>query len=501
MIDPRALMASLQPGGAAQGGGTPLDALTGPQPPMPTFPSPGAMPGAATPPPQGGGPDWSRIMQAVMPLVMATVAGRMGGRAGAGAALQGYTQNQLQQQALEQRRMEAETDNARQDAAMAWSQQFRLQEFTAQRAQQAATFVQSTLKNLSEMTDPAQQATALSLAKRYGQELYGLDPAAFDVVIPPNAGRLAQQAQQTLDKLKQLHGDKFADLVASGASVEVNGTPTKLTDLLSQAGLAVTDQMGAVVNPVAKVVPPPNLTEFETFLQDVLTDEAAKLGKPVEQLTAAERRKMTVQARKEYGQADDRPPAAPMPTASGLPPRLENQVNGIARAFGIEPVVKKVQTQAEAVNFVSSLDPTSQNPADDQALIYAFAKAMDPDSVVREGEYATVQKYAQSWLENFKFNAQRVVSNQEFLSPQARANMVKTITAKYAAGRTQYDNLAKEYARRINKVTGRADGADYLTDYAGSFPDVAAKPSNLVQTPPPDQSGTWKWTGTVWVKR
>ena len=50
-------------------------------------------------------------------------------------------------------------------------------------------------------------------------------------------------------------------------------------------------------------------------------------------------------------------------------------------------------------------NPTSTN---DQALIYAFAKAMDPTSSVREGEYATVQKYAQSFANQLGFDVNRL---------------------------------------------------------------------------------------------
>ena len=84
---------------------------------------------------------------------------------------------------------------------------------------------------------------------------------------------------------------------------------------------------------------------------------------------------------------------------SALPPRVQTRVDAKARGFDALPIVKTTQKMAEAVAFADSLNANTTNPADDQALIYAFAKAMDPDSVVREGEYATVQKYAQSWAE------------------------------------------------------------------------------------------------------
>lgn len=157
-----------------------------------------------------------------------------------------------------------------------------------------------------------------------------------------------------------------------------------------------------------------------------------------------------------------------------LPSQSQRRVDMKSKGFEALPLVKNVQKMAEAVSFATSLDPNTKNPADDQALIYAFAKAMDPDSVVREGEYATVQKYAQSWAESFGFNAARVFTNTAFLTPQARKNMKTTITAKFAAGRKQYDNVRRSYSDQINKITGSDDGDTYLTDFGGAFPVDAA---------------------------
>lgn len=55
----------------------------------------------------------------------------------------------------------------------------------------------------------------------------------------------------------------------------------------------------------------------------------------------------------------------------------------------------------EGYLLTKSLDNKTTNPTDDQALIYSLAKTLDPGSVVREGEYATVQKYAQSWVDAY----------------------------------------------------------------------------------------------------
>ena len=154
----------------------------------------------------------------------------------------------------------------------------------------------------------------------------------------------------------------------------------------------------------------------------------------------------------------------------GLAPKVYDKAAAIATQFDSEAIVKNYNVINEAKQFIDSLPADTKSASDDQGLIYSFAKAMDPNSVVREGEYATVQKYSQSWLENFGFNASRVVSNGEFLTPEARANMKATITQKHDASLQNYQNVLSEYSRRIDQATGKKGvGQQMLTDYSKAF--------------------------------
>jgi len=157
----------------------------------------------------------------------------------------------------------------------------------------------------------------------------------------------------------------------------------------------------------------------------------------------------------------------------GLTPnQINSTVNQIAGAFDNEPIVKNYNVQAEGKAFADSISNNTQNPADQQGLIYAFAKAMDPASVVREGEYATVQKYAQSWATSFGFNAARIFSNSPFLSASAIANMKATINSKYQAAEKNYKNVYDEYQRQIQGAyTGEQRT---ITDYSKAFNQPAS---------------------------
>jgi hypothetical protein len=194
----------------------------------------------------------------------------------------------------------------------------------------------------------------------------------------------------------------------------------------------------------------------------------------------------------------------------GMSNATANRVNSIAGQFDGEPVVKNFSTIREAKMFVNDLG-NNKNPTDDQALLYAFAKAMDPGSVVREGEYSTVQKYAQTWAQNLGFNAKRVFSNVPFLTDEARRNMKDTIEKKYAAAEKNYRNVYDEYGRRIEKVGGVKNGREYITDYAKDATSAPATPprggsvqmkapNGQVSTVPADQVEHFKSLGAKVVQ-
>ena len=150
---------------------------------------------------------------------------------------------------------------------------------------------------------------------------------------------------------------------------------------------------------------------------------------------------------------------------SGLSTATATAVRSQVTKFASQPIAQNFATIQEGYNFASSLSNTTQNPVDDQGLIYSLAKALDPGSVVREGEYATAQKYAQSWVSAFGKSVTQAILGTGFLSEEARANIKKTIQSKYEASKTSYDNLYNQYEGSINNLTGRTDGSSFLVDF------------------------------------
>lgn len=147
--------------------------------------------------------------------------------------------------------------------------------------------------------------------------------------------------------------------------------------------------------------------------------------------------------------------------------QVNTTVNQIAGAFDNEPIVKNFNILNEGYQFAKNLSNDTKNPADDQGLIYAFAKAMDPGSVVREGEYNTVQRYAQSLVNSYGKSVTQAIAGTGFLSTDARTNLKKTIESKYQASKINYDSVYAQYQQRINDA--KSGKGNSLTDYSAAY--------------------------------
>lgn len=258
---------------------------------------------------------------------------------------------------------------------------------------------------------------------------------------------------------------------------------------------------GLTNKPIATNEPPPkppDLTPEEKFIELTLAEKAANNGGTLSRIQEIAARQEAKQEWSKAGREDNteldeiRLRQAELAVqlaeqrlkttqATGLSSSQQTQVLRLGSQFDTNAITKKYNIVAEATQFANSIDPKTKNPADHIALVYAFAKAMDPDSVVREGEYATVKKYAQSWLQQFGFDALRVVDNQGFLTETAMKNLQSTITSRAKPVVQQYQNLRQETIRKMNVVTGGSNGGDYLIDYGGAFP-----------SPPPADTSGWK---------
>lgn len=149
-----------------------------------------------------------------------------------------------------------------------------------------------------------------------------------------------------------------------------------------------------------------------------------------------------------------------------LDDKMQSRVDGIAKSFQNEQSIKEFQTVQDWYNTILKIDNNTANPWDDMQLIYALAKTYDPNSVVREWEYATAQKYLTSWADEYKFKIKRVWKASTFLSPEAREGIKATIGRVYDTKKQSYTNIYDQYVGRINNIIGREWWNQYLQDYA-----------------------------------
>lgn len=150
----------------------------------------------------------------------------------------------------------------------------------------------------------------------------------------------------------------------------------------------------------------------------------------------------------------------------GLSPlQTQKEINTLVSNFRQEPIVKQYQTVATAI---SALNEAGTSPTDDIQRIYTFAKIMDPESAVREGEYSTIQDYATAYVEKLGLKANRIFNNEGFLTDEARKFMLTTLNRRYQQVEKSYNDLANQYNQNIESVkTGQITSG--LPDYAGGY--------------------------------
>lgn len=343
------------------------------------------------------------------------------------------------------------------------------------------------LEYLKKQFDPvaldAASGSLNELSKRTSEELLRAR-AREDEVRANKIGQVESGLNHNLSENARLSNKSLADLaLAKGYATDQYNRMLGFGENLYNVENAESTKADATLKSVA----PALLEQLGTFKSQAekdnyITTKAAELGVSIDKVNAAIQSVM--QARKQdpltlsEGEAVWDPNTNsfiyknpktydPNSGANGLTPgQINTTVNQIASAFDNEPVVKNFNIVKEGYDYALSIGAKS-NPTstDDQGLIYAFAKAQDPNSVVKEGEYITVQKYSQSLIQQKWADAKRMAQNVAFLTPEARKNMIATIKSKYSASEKAYQNVYNEYTRQVNDAYSGAPRQ--ITNYLG----------------------------------
>lgn len=125
----------------------------------------------------------------------------------------------------------------------------------------------------------------------------------------------------------------------------------------------------------------------------------------------------------------------------------------LRKEFSGLPAVKRFGDVRAAREQIRALSQNADNATaqDDLAMIFSFMRALDPGSVVREGEFATAQNAA-GVPEQVRNQFNRIVSGER-LSPQQRREFASTADRLYRAERDTYNQQATQY-RQLAEAQG-----------------------------------------------
>lgn len=160
---------------------------------------------------------------------------------------------------------------------------------------------------------------------------------------------------------------------------------------------------------------------------------------------------------------------------STLPTSVQTKIISKADSIGSSDIGKRYNATVDAINIINGIDTASKNPADHQTIIYSFAKSLDPESVVREGEYATIKRYAQSLIDRYGKEVTNAIAGTGFLSQKAIDNIKSTMNNNYNSRKLQYDNLVKDTKRIINNIAGKNVADEIMVDYSAGVTNTQTK--------------------------
>jgi hypothetical protein len=179
----------------------------------------------------------------------------------------------------------------------------------------------------------------------------------------------------------------------------------------------------------------------------LLVEQLGPDGKPQQVLVDP----VTGKARQAFGEK-------PSPTK----PSDVNAIRGqfLARAQSFEVI-------RDAYAAIERIGAGKPSPFGDMSLMYSYIKILDPNSAVREGEYATANN-AQSVPDQIRTMYNRAVAG-ELLLPQRRADIVRQ-SRQIAGSRLQtHEQIEQEY-RRLAEQQG-LDPTAVVPDLAGPMRD------------------------------
>lgn len=156
----------------------------------------------------------------------------------------------------------------------------------------------------------------------------------------------------------------------------------------------------------------------------------------------------------------------------------------LRKEYNSHPVTKATSTMASAFNKIQqTASKTDGSGAGDISLVYSFMKMNDPESAVREGEYATAEN--SGGIEPRIRNIYNKILNGERLAPEQRkafADQAATLMAAQLESQAEQDQRYTDLATRFNL------DPRYVVDQ--TFANIQKKLQQApAPTPPPQGAG------------
>jgi hypothetical protein len=158
--------------------------------------------------------------------------------------------------------------------------------------------------------------------------------------------------------------------------------------------------------------------------------------------------------------------------------------SGFRKEFNAIPSVKNFAVRANALGSIeaSAADPS---PAGDVSLIFAYMRMLDPNSTVREGEFATAEN-AGSVPQTVRAKYNRILTGER-LDPDVRQDFVDTANRIYDRAASDFGSLYTRY-EDIAKASN-LDPSKALIDYRFPSPSVELPQSAVEQGVTPEVWG------------
>lgn len=160
-----------------------------------------------------------------------------------------------------------------------------------------------------------------------------------------------------------------------------------------------------------------------------------------------------------------------------------NLIGDYRKEFLGNPEVKDFRNVANSTRQIVTLMQGEGSPMSDLGGIFTFMKSLDPTSVVREGEQASVQNAA-GVPQNIRNYYNRLATGKR-LSPEQRADMVNTALNLYGSRAQSYNTFANTYRGLVAEAGGDPDKqgitlAPSLAPAKAVISEAGAEPGQLV---------------------